>query len=524
MSDSNPNKKDTSYAWKVLGIVMLGTLMSALDSSIVNVSLPAIMADFGSSLDDIEWVVTGYMLSFATLMPLTAWFRDRVGHKALFTVSLVVFTVGSVLCGVAWNLPTLIVARVIQALGGGAVTPTGMAMISEEFPPHERAKALGYWGMGVIVGPAFGPTLGGWLTNAFGWRSIFLVNLPIGIIGVLLAIAILKHDKPHPDTHKPFDLWGFSFLSVFLIAFLLGLSKGEHEGWTSAYIVTCGILSVIGFTGFMLVESLLPYRIVDVGLFKNPIFSSCIVVTIVRSIALYGGVFMLPIYLQQLRGLDEIESGVILLWGSLLIGVMMPLSPKLMSRFGPRLVTIVGLLGVALFMFMLRNIDVNTPTSEVIFATLVRGVGIGLMFTPVTAVALNSVSKRSAGMASSILNLLQQVGGSVGIAALATVLGHRTKFHLAAFGSQVSASSPAFGESFRRISEHAHMLGYNHHDSAKIAMVSIGKAVGVSAQSAGFGDSFLFGTLITLFGLTAAFILPNQVHKISQEEQLAALE
>jgi DHA2 family multidrug resistance protein len=512
------------YPWKVLIIVMIGTLMGALDQSIVNVSLPAIMADFGASLDDIEWVVTGYMLAFATLMPLTAWFRDRVGHKALFIASLVVFTGGSVLCGMAWNLPALVFARVIQALGGGAITPTGMAMISEEFPPAERARALGYWGMGVIVGPAFGPTLGGWLTAVFGWRSIFLINLPIGILGVLLAAAVLKPDRPHADQHRPFDVWGFGFLSVFLIAFLLGLSKGEHEGWTSAYLTTCAILSVVGFVGFLTVESIIPYRIVDITLFRYPVFSACLAVTVVRSVALYGGVFLLPLYLQQLRGLDEIDSGVLMLWGSLLIGIMMPISPKLMDWFGAKAVTIAGLLGVALFMYMLRDIDVNTSISHVIWATLVRGLGIGLMFTPVTAVALNSVPKRSAGMASSMLNLLQQVGGSVGIAVLATVLSHRVKFHLAVFGAAVSPDSPMFREAFRRVAAHAHALGYSHAESARIAFTSVGRAVATAAQAAGFGDSFLFGTLIVLVGMSAAFLLPNRVTKLSQEEQLAAME
>jgi EmrB/QacA subfamily drug resistance transporter len=498
--------------------------MASLDQSIVNVSLPAIMADFGSSLDDIEWVVTGYMLAFATLMPLTAWFRDRVGHKSLFIVSLIVFTVGSILCGVAWDLPSLVFARVIQALGGGAITPTGMAMISEEFPPHERAKALGYWGMGVIVGPAFGPTLGGWLTQVFGWRSIFLVNLPVGIIGVLLASAVLKYDRPHPDTHRPFDVWGFGFLSVFLVSFLLGLSKGEHEGWTSAYVVTCAILSVIGFTGFLLVESLVPYRIVEIGLFRYPVFAACMAVTVVRSVALFGGVFLLPLYLQQLRGLDETDSGILLLWGSLLIGVMMPISPKLMDLFGPKIVTIAGLLGVALFMFMLRDINVNTSLSDVILATLVRGIGIGLMFTPVTAVALNSVPKHNAGMASSMLNLLQQVGGSVGIAVLATVLSHRVKFHLDVFGGAVSPTSPIFQESYRRVSEHAHALGYSHTEAAKIASISIGRSVATAAQSAAFGDAFLVGMVIVVIGVSAAFLLPSKVTKLSQEEQLASME
>ncbi|HEX7602671.1 MAG TPA: MFS transporter, partial [Polyangiaceae bacterium] len=169
---------DDNYRWRVLGVVMLGTVMSALDSSIVNVSLPNMMASFGAGIDDIEWVVTAYMLAFSTFMPLTAWMRDRIGYRVLYIASLGVFTVGSLLCGIAPTLPFLIVARVIQAIGGGAITPTGMALIAEVFPKEERGRALGVWGVGVMVGPALGPTLGGYLTETLGWRSIFNVNLP----------------------------------------------------------------------------------------------------------------------------------------------------------------------------------------------------------------------------------------------------------------------------------------------------------------------------------------------------------
>ncbi|MGE4233512.1 MAG: DHA2 family efflux MFS transporter permease subunit [Bacteriovoracia bacterium] len=512
------------YRWQLLGIVMIGTLMAALDQSIVNVSLPAIMADFGASLDDIEWVITGYMLAFATLMPLTAWFRERVGHRVLFVSSLVVFVLGSVLCGLAWNLPALIFARVIQAFGGGAITPTGMAMISEEFPPHERAKALGYWGMGVIVGPAFGPTLGGWLTSLFGWRSIFLVNLPVGIVGVLLSLSILKRDRPDTEHHKPFDFWGFLFLSVFLISFLLGLSKGEHEGWTSTYIAACGILALVGFTAFLTVEAINPHRIVDLTLFKYSTYSACILVTVVRSVALYGGTFLLPLYLQQLRGLDEVQSGVIMLWGSLFMGLVMPMSARLVEKVGPRILTVFGLFAVAFFMFLLRNIDANTSTWNIVFPTLIRGLGIGLIFTPITSVALNTVPKRSSGMASSMLNLIQQVGGSIGIAVLATVFSHRVKFHLAVFGSQVSQSSAAYLESFRNVFERAHLLGFTHADSGKIAATTTAQAVAISAKAASFGDCFLFGTCLVLVGALVALLLPNKVPKLSKEEQMAAME
>ena len=296
---------DDVYRWRVLGVVMLGTFMSALDSSIVNVSLPNMMASFGASVDDIEWVVTGYMLGFSTFMPLTAWLRDRVGYRVLYIASLAVFIAGSALCGIAPNLPALVLARVIQAFGGGAITPTGLAMIAEVFPPKERGRALGLWGVGVVVGPAFGPTLGGYLTETLGWRSIFNINLPIGIVGLLAASRILRVDKPHAQTSRGFDLPGFVLLTTFLVAALLGLSNGNREGWSSSYVVTCALVTSVSFVLFLAVESIVSARILDLGLFRSPQFTVAMVVTAARSVALYGGIFLLPLFLQDLMGRSE---------------------------------------------------------------------------------------------------------------------------------------------------------------------------------------------------------------------------
>jgi EmrB/QacA subfamily drug resistance transporter len=523
MSHAQAVADNPDYKWWVLGIVMIGTLMGALDSSIVNVSIPRIMADFGSSVDDIEWVVTGYMLAFSTLMPLTTWMRDRVGHKSLFIASLFVFTLGSLLCGMAWNLPSLIVARVIQALGGGAITPTGMAMIAEVFPQNERGKAMGYWGVGVIVGPAFGPTLGGYLTQTLGWRSIFLINLPIGIAGMLLASKVLFADKPHASQSKPFDFWGFGFLSAFLVAFLLGLSKGEHEGWTSVYILTCAIVSLLGFVGFLLVELQIPNPIVELSLFKSSVFSVCMVVTVVRSVALYGGVFLLPLFLQNQMGFDETQSGLLMLPGSLVIGLFMPISGKISDRTGPRTLTIVGLIGVALFMYMYRNMDINMSVMDVINPTLVRGFGIGLLIAPVMAAALNSVPTQKAGAASAMLNLLQQVGGSLGIAVLATVLSHRTRFHLNVIGSAVHSGSPAFQAAFGRTLHHALRLGYSHVEAGQVAASLVGAKIAQSATVLAFQDSFLVGAGIVAIAILPSLLLPASISGHA-ELDLSAME
>jgi DHA2 family multidrug resistance protein len=499
-----------NYQWWVMAIVMIGTMMAALDTSIVNVSIPAIMADFGSNVDDIEWVVTGYMIAFATLMPLTAWLRDRIGYRILFVTSLFVFTFGSVLCGAAWDVPSLVTARVIQALGGGAISPTGMAMITEVFDKSERGRAIGIWGMGLLVGPVIGPTAGGFLTMTFGWRSIFLVNLPFGIIAILLAMNVLMRDRPHKSSHRPFDYWGFIFLSVFLISFLLGLSKGEKEGWTSAFILTCAALSIFSFIGFLLVESLVSYRIIDIKLYLSPVFSICSVITVVRSVAVFGSLFILPLFMQQQMGFDAMQTGLIMLPGSIVLMLVMPIVGHFSDRYGPRLPTIMGLIALATFMFLYRNLDVNMSVWNIIMPTIVRGLGMGLLMAPILASAVNAVPTHKAGMASSMLNITMQVGGALGIAVLATVLNHRIHFHLDVVGSGAYSLSTIGQEVFRGLFEHAHNLGYSLADARLAGNILLSKKLAQSGIVMAFQDAFLVGAGIVITALVFAFFLPDK--------------
>jgi len=509
-----PHDLPHNYRWMVMGIVMVGTMMATLDSSIVNVSIPAIMADFGSSVDDIEWVLTGYMIAFATLMPLTAWIRDHIGYKMLYMGSVIVFTLGSLLCGGAWNLESLVGARVIQALGGGAITPTGMAMISEVFPPEERGKAIGIWGMGVIMGPTIGPTLGGYLTKTFGWRSIFLVNLPVGIVVILAASVLLIRDRPHESSHRPFDLWGFIFLSVFLVSFLLGLSKGEKEGWTSVYILTCAFTSIISFILFLVVESQTRHGIIDLGLFRYTSFSISSLIIMVRSVALFGGIFLLPLFLQQQMGFDEMQSGLIMMPGALMIMIFMPITGRLGDRIGPMIPSVIGVILLGWSMYMYRNLDVNMGVFGVIKPTLVRGVGMAFLMAPIMAAALNAVPHHKAGMASSMVNIIMQVSGSLGIASLATVLSNRIHFHLNAIGAVASMRTPAFTEIFRNVFYHAHSLGYPYAQSRQIASMLIFKKLSQTAIVMAFQDAFIIGGIIVMVALVPSFFLPrsNVIH------------
>ncbi len=507
MSSAPP--QDPGYRWQVLGVVMIGTIMSALDSSIVNVCLPNMMASFGASVDDIEWVITGYMLGFSTFMPLTAWLRERIGHRSLYLLSLGIFTAGSVLCGTAWSLPALIAARVLQAFGGGALTPTGMAMIAEVFPPSERGRALGIWGVGVIAGPALGPTLGGYLTEVFGWRSIFNVNLPFGVLGFAAATRILRRDRP-TGARQPFDFAGFALLTAFLVSSLLGLSKGNTEGWTSKYIATCALIAAFSFAAFLLVESVVEKGILDLKLLRNSQLSIALAVTAMRSVALYGGTFLLPVFLQTHLGFDEIRTGELLLPGALVIGAAMPFAGRLADRIGARIPTLVGLSFVAFFMFSYRDLDAVTSTWGVLWPTLVRGLGLGLLVTPVMTAALNAVPTSKAGMASSMLNLTQQVAGSVGIAALASILGNRTVFHRALVGEALQTPSPDWGHTAAEVAFRLRALGYGPAEARVAAGALMSKHAVMTASVAAFDDAFLAGALFVACGLVPAMFLASK--------------
>lgn len=504
-----PLSPNPNYKWVVMAIVMIGMVMSMLDSSIVNVSIPSIMADFGSNVTDIEWVITAYMLAFAVLMPLTAWLRDRIGHKILYSISLLVFTVGSLLCGLAFNLPSLIAARVIQALGGGAMNPTGMAMIAEVFEPKERGRAMGWFGMGIIVGPAVGPTLGGFLTVTFGWRSIFLVNLPVGIFAVIMALEMLVHDRPHHTQKKPFDVWGFVFLSVFLLSFLLGISRGETEGWTSRYILTCAALSAFSFIAFLITESLVKDRIMDLGLFKYPVFSVSMLLSAIRSVALFGGIFLLPLFLQQLKGLTAVQSGLILLPGSLMIAVVMPVVGWLSDKSSPRFLCFIGMLLLGLSMFLYKDISIYNSTWQIIYPTMIRGIGMSLLMAPIMTLALNSVPRRKAGMASSMMSIIQQVGGAVGIGILSTVLDNRTKFHLSTVGPAIKPGSPAFMAAVQGLQQRAHELGLSQYNAVQAASGALMKFVYVAQTSYAFQDAFFFATAMIALSILPVLLLPR---------------
>lgn len=411
------NTSKTPSPWMILTTVMIGTFMGALDSSIVNVSIPSMMKAFNSGLSQIEWVITAYMIAFAVSMPLTNGLKNRWSGRWLYFLSLGLFTIGSILCGIADDLGVLVIARVIQAFGGGAMTPTAMAIIAETFPQEKRGRALGYWGLGVVLGPAIGPTLGGWLTEHWSWRWIFLINVPFGIIGMIMAVKYLADDRKSSTRHQRFDGWGFATLTFALISLLYGLSLFEKEILTATSFF-CIVAALIAIWLFLRIEHRRTDPIVDLKLFKRPVFVSCLLVTMARSAALLGGVFLLPFLLQGQLGYTETQSGLIMLPGALVLAVLMPFAGYWSDTQGARFLTIIGLVFIFVSMVCFIFVDRQTPAWFILSALLVRGLGLGLLVTPVSAATVSAVPLGEVPMASSISSLTQQIAGSFGVALL----------------------------------------------------------------------------------------------------------
>ncbi|MDR3715706.1 MAG: DHA2 family efflux MFS transporter permease subunit [Puia sp.] len=399
----------------VLITLMLGTSMAAIDSSIVNVSLPVIRNQFRAEISQVEWVITAYMVSFSLFIPLINWLKSRIGYYNLYLFSVTVFTIGSLLCSLSVSLPMLIVARVIQASGGGAITPTSLAILSESFPPEKRGTAIGWWGIGNVMGPALGPTLGGVLTHYFGWESVFYVNIPIGVLTILLSFRYLGFLRSKPRTKMKFDGSGFAFFSIFIVLIQYTVSLVSRKQAWSWNLLSALAICVVSLWLFIR-SSRKAQPLLDLTVFRSANFINSAVIVVIRSVALFGGMFFLPFLLQGLLGYTEIQSGLLMLPNALMMLVARPYAGKKADQGYIRNVSLIGILLVSVSMFLFSRINVGASIALIILPMLVRGLGMSLLVAPVSTSLLNAVSLPQTATATSMNSLLQQLGGSIGIA------------------------------------------------------------------------------------------------------------
>jgi EmrB/QacA subfamily drug resistance transporter len=432
------------YKWIVAMVVIIGVFMAILDSTIVNIAIPRLQSVFGADLHSVQWVLTAYILAQGVATPAAAFLANRLGIKRFYIMSLAAFTLGSALCGLAWNLPLLITFRVVQAVGGAALFPLSLALIFREFPPQERGTALGLFGVPALLAPALGPTLGGYLVTYADWPIIFYVNVPIGIAAVILASIFLRELRD--ETRQSFDAVGFIFSTIGLACVLYGLSSASTDGWGSTTVVSTLIVGSLALVIFVVVELVIinsgGYPLLDLRIFTNASFTISTIANVFVVFALFGGLFLLPIYLQILRGQSAFQAGLLLLPQALASMVSVVVGGRLVDRFGVRVVVIPGLLILAVASWQLSFITANSPYWWLQTMIILRGLALGLVGQPLILSALSEIRPQKLTQASSLSTVVRAVSSSLGVAVLATLVQVQTKIHYSHLAEQVTASSP----------------------------------------------------------------------------------
>ena len=424
-------------------VALIGVFMSILDTSIVNVAISTIMNVFGTDAAGVEWVSTAYMLAMGMIVPMSGWLGEKLGVKQLYIWSLVVFTAGSVLCAAAWNLESLIVARVIQALGGGMLMPTVMAMIYKLVPRDKMGGAMGIFGIAIIFAPALGPTVGGWLVEYVDWRWIFTINLPVGILGILMAVFFIPEFKHEGKVNK-FDLPGAVTAAIGFAGLLYVLSKGNEWGWTSEATILTLVASLGTLVVFVLIELWSPSPLLDLKVFLFPSFTLANIAGIVTTIGMFAGLFYIPFFLQSIRGLGALETGILMLPGALASGVLMPVSGILYDRFGPKVVMVIGLVLMASMTWLFGTISLDTTLMTVSLWNVGRGVAMGLSMMPAQTAAMSDVPPAMISRATSVMAIIRNLASSFGIAVMTVLINTQNTFHHARMTDSLSTDNTAY--------------------------------------------------------------------------------
>jgi len=493
------------YQWQVLTCVVVGTFMVMLDQTVVNIALPKITTVFGVGVHETQLVVTSYMLALAVIMPATGYLSDTFGTKRLYLITMALFTGGSLLCGLAWNNTSLVAFRVIQGLGGGMITPLGMTMLFQVVPPQRRNTMMGFFGLPLMLAPVLGPTLGGYLVEYIDWRVIFTLNVPVGILGLFLGVTLLRETEHVPGLK--FDLRGFVLSAIGFSAMLLALSDAATDGWTSPSVLGRFGIGTVALVAWVWVELTDKHPLLELRLFKIPIFTMSSLVTFVLTVGMFGGMLILPLFLQNLRGLGAAETGLILIFQVLPMTIAMPLVGRLVDRVGARAVILTGLPLLALTTWQFGRLDLTTTDATIRFWLAARGCAMGLVMMPSMTAGLNAVPMPLMSRASSMSNVMRQVFGAFGTAIVVTMLQQRQTFHTAMLAQTVTAENLPLQQLMSMAQQWGVSQGLTAVQAQAMGMMVAIRQVSTAASVMAFDDVFRFTAVITLFAIIPALFM-----------------
>ena len=444
----------------IIAAAVLASLLEIVDSSIVNVAIPSMMGNLGATQEDISWVVTGYIIANAIVLPIAAWLGSQFGRRKYYIACILLFTLASVLCGMAPNLSTLIVFRVLQGFFGGALLPTSQALLQEQFPRAKSGTASAIYGMSVMVGPTLGPTLGGYLTDHFNWRMIFNINLPLGLFAAFMAYSYVTnhapkltetgpvHDLENDDRiteHKStkIDSIGLGLLMSGIASLQFVLERGQPDGWfESTPIVICMLLAAITLPTFIWWELKVEQPIINLRLFSQGVVRNGVALMSMLGLMLYGVMFVLPLFMARVIHLDATQTGNMFIPGAMITALMMPFVGKMLAKMDPRYLILTGIIAIDCMLMFMTQFSSMTDRGQVFATLIMRGVGMAFLFVPINAVVLGSVSGQALGQVAGLMNLMRQLGGSIGIALIDTLLERSSHQNMADLSAHMSVLNP----------------------------------------------------------------------------------
>ncbi len=511
-SSVNKTKSSTGlpYKWVVASTVVFGIFMSILDSTIVNIAIPRLQDAFGASLTSVQWVLTGYTLALGITTPLTGYLAGRLGTKRLYVLALTVFTCCSALCGLAWSLPTLIFFRILQAAGGAFLAPISITFLYSEFPPEERGMAMGVLGIPILVAPALGPTLGGYLITYAGWQLIFYINVPIGIVGIILATLFLR-ELPQ-EAHVRFDAPGFLLSAIGLGSALYAFSQVSTDGWGSS--------TVMGFLGggvlvlclFIVVELDTIHRggqpLLNLRFFTDRAFTPSVIANLFVTFILFGGLFLLPLYLQILRELSAYQAGLFLLPQALASMVVVLVGGRLTDKFGTKAVVVPGLLFLTVPLWGLINLTPTTPYGWFQVLLILRGGEIGLVLQPLMRAALVTIPKRQLSQASSLMTVVRFIGSALITAILGTLVQTQEKVHYSHLAEQVVPGS-SMGQLISIIQARLQATGMDLLTAQNTAILQVIQLIQQQAYALALQDGYRLTFLLLIPAILAVLFIKS---------------
>ena len=450
--------------WWIAFTVMLSTFMEVLDTSIANVALPHIAGSLSAGIDESTWVLTSYLVSNAIVLPLTGWFSRLFGRKRFYMSCVTIFIVSSLMCGLAPSLPLLILFRVLQGAGGGGLQPTSQAILVESFPREKQGMAMAIYGMGVVVAPIIGPTLGGWITDNYSWRWIFFINIPVGLLSIILTTALIV-DPSHVSGKKAgerikIDYIGLGLLSVGLGFLQVLLDKGQRDDWfESRFIVWCAVVAAVGLVGTVIWELRQKDPVIELHLFKDRNYATATFFMFALGIVLYGTTILLPVMLQTLSGYTAQLSGLVLSPGALVTLFMLPMVGRLLVKRDPRWLVVVGLSFLSIGMFQLAKLNLYTSFWTFVFVWMVSRCGMPFLFVPINVMAFSYVPKERMNSATGLINLARNIGGSVGISLVTTLQARLAQSHQTTLVSHMTPLDPRYRAALQGLGALLHQRG-----------------------------------------------------------------